>query len=89
MSTGVTPYQPFLPYQQRYKFLRSSPLARSSVVAAEDDAQEGDEEVDEGERGSGVDEERSERKNSVGALFDDEDEMDGGFDALKRPIVWG
>jgi hypothetical protein len=62
--------------QQRYKFLRSSPLARNASSIDDDDAEDHD---DAGGGQRSIREEEEERDDGV----------DGGFEALRRPIMWG
>ncbi|KAJ2913770.1 hypothetical protein MD484_g6651, partial [Candolleomyces efflorescens] len=98
LKSGILGPDKFLRYQlqQRYTFLRSSPLGRnasfslslSSTSTGEGDVDdlggEGDEKrvrTEEGRQRDG-DGDREEEE-------EEEEEEEGGFEALRRPIMWG
>ncbi|KAJ3532963.1 hypothetical protein NMY22_g7536 [Coprinellus aureogranulatus] len=93
-SLRPQPPSPFAQYQKRYKFLRSSPLAKYSVVASDEDEDE-DTSGRDGELDPVAEQEEQQHHQDaatdggVGALWDDDEEdLDGGFEALRNPINW-
>jgi hypothetical protein len=91
LGPGATQQQPFARYHQRYKFLRSSPLARYSIVASDLDAEEGgdeDEGLDVPNSPKGRQLEIDDSGDGVGGLWDDDEDTEGGFEALRNPIMW-